>query len=105
MFVVDKDNYEAEVNQSQTPVMVDIWGPQCGPCLELLPHVEALEASYEGKVKFCKLNASENRRHCMSMKVLGLPTFLFYKGGEEVARISGGDVTMDSIKAELDKIA
>ncbi len=104
MFVVAQDNYDAEVLQQKGAAMVDIWGPQCGPCLELLPQVEALEASYEGKVKFCKLNASENRKFCMSMKVMGLPTFLFYKDGENVSRLSGGDANMDNIKAELDKL-
>ncbi len=105
MFVVDQDNYDAEVVQYKGAVMVDIWGPQCGPCLELLPQVEGMEDTYAGKVKFCKLNASENRKFCMSMKVMGLPTFLFYKDGENVSRLSGGEATVDNIKAELDKLA
>jgi thioredoxin 1 len=37
---VNKDNYEAEVLQSELPVMVDFWGPQCGPCMALMPAVD-----------------------------------------------------------------
>ncbi len=105
MFVVDQDNYEAEVIQYKGAVMVDVWGPQCGPCLELLPQIEGIEADYQGKVKFCKLNSSENRKFCMSMKVMGLPTILFYKDGENVHRLSAGSASIENIKAELDKLA
>lgn len=104
MIVVDKDNYEAEVVNSDLPVVVDLWGPQCGPCLALLPQVEEMAAAFEGKIKFCKLNAAENRRLCMSLKVMGLPTFLFYKGGENVARLSSNEVTIESIKAGADAL-
>lgn len=99
MNVFDKDNFEAEVVNSDLPVVVDIWGPQCGPCLALLPEIEKMAEEFEGKVKFGKLNAAENRRFLMGLKVMALPTFLFYKGGEQVSRISGADVTGDSVRA------
>lgn len=102
MFVVDKENYEAEVVQCTEPVLVDIWGPQCAPCLALLPQVEELASTFEGKVKFCKLNATENRRLCMSIKVMGLPSFLFYKNGEIISRLGGDEVTIEAIKAHAE---
>ncbi len=104
MLVIDKDNFEAEVVKSDIPVIVDFWGPQCAPCLALMPEVEKLAESLEGKVKIGKLNSAENRRFCMSLKIMGLPTFLFYKGGEMKAKLSGDEVTIDSIKAEADKL-
>lgn len=104
MNAVDKENFEAEVLQCAMPVVVDLWGPQCAPCLALLPHVEELAKEYEGKVKFVKLNAAENRRLCMSLKVMGLPTFLFFIKGEEKSRISGEEVSIESIKAHADAI-
>ena len=104
MFVVDKDNFEAEVTQSDIPAVVDLWGPQCGPCLALMPDVEKLAAEYEGKVKFCKLNVAENRRLAIALKVMGVPTFLFYKGGELKDRITGGDVTLEAIKTRTDAL-
>lgn len=99
MLVIDKDNFEAEVVQSEMPVIVDFWGPQCAPCLALMPDVEKLAEEYEGKIKIGKLNSAENRRFCMSQKIMGLPTFLFYKNGECQQRLSGDEVTLDSIKA------
>ena len=104
MIEVTKDNYEAEVLQSSMPVVVDLWGPKCGPCLALLPSVEELAKEYEGKVKFCKLNVVENRRQVISLKVMGVPTFLFYKGGEVQDRLTGGDTTIDAIRERTQKL-
>lgn len=104
MFEVDKDTFEAEVLQSTLPVVVDLWGPKCGPCLALLPSVEELSKEYEGKVKFCKLNVAENRRLVISLKVMGVPTFLFYKGGELQDRITGGEVSLEAIRERAQKL-
>lgn len=104
MITVDKESFEAEVLQSEIPVVVDIWGPQCAPCLALLPQVEALSGSFEQKAKFCKLNAAENRRLCITLKVMGLPSFLFYNKGELVSRISGEEATIDRIKTETENL-
>jgi len=70
-----RDNYENEVSSSEIPVLVDIWGPRCIPCLALNPMVEELGNDYEGRVKFAKLNATENRMLCAKMRVIGV----FYK--------------------------
>lgn len=98
MVIVDKDNFEAEVLQNGTPALVDLWGPQCGPCLALMPSVEKLSGEMEGKVKFCKLNVAENRRMAMTLKVMSVPTILFFKGGQEVSRLTGDAVTIEAIK-------
>ena len=104
MIEVNKDNFEAEVLQSDLPVVVDMWGPKCGPCLALMPQVEELASKYEGKVKFCKLNVAENRRLVISLKVMGVPTFLFYKGGKLKDRITGSEVTIDAIRERVEKL-
>ena len=104
MVELNKEIYEAEVLQADLPVVVDFWGPSCGPCLALMPAVEELAAAYEGKVKFCKLNVAENRRLVISLRVMAVPTILFYKGGECVARLNGDAVSIESIKAETDKL-
>lgn len=104
MIEVNKENFEDEVVKSEMPAVVDMWGPQCGPCLALMPQVEELAASYEGKVKFCKLNVAENRRLCATLRVMGVPTFLFYKGGEQASRITGDEVTLDAIKDNTEKL-
>lgn len=104
MFIVDKETYEVEVEQSTLPVVVDLWGPQCAPCLALMPAVEELATQYEGKIKFCKLNVAENRRQAITLKVMSVPTILFYKKGEMVDRISGDEVTLDAIRTRADQL-
>lgn len=104
MLEFNKDNFEEVVVKSDLPVVVDLWGPQCGPCLALMPDVEKLSESYEGKVKFGKINVAENRRLCMSLKVMGVPTILFYKDGVQVDKITGDDVSVDAIKERADKL-
>ena len=101
---LNRDNYETEVNQSDKPVLVDFWGPRCGPCMALMPSVEELEKEYEGKLKVAKLNAGGNRMLCARLRVMGLPTFLLYKGGEEVKRMSGEDITKNQIKEAIEEM-
>ncbi len=89
---LNRDNFESEVLESKEPVMVDFWGPQCRPCLALMPAVEQLEKDYAGRVKVAKVNATQNRMLCAKLRVLGLPTYLFYKNGNEVNRLTGDDI-------------
>ncbi len=105
MLEVNSDSFKQEVLQSEKPVVVDFWGPRCAPCLALMPQVEKLEEACAGTVKFVKVDASRNRRLCLELKVLGLPTYLFYKNGEGVARISGGEVKIQDIEEHVRKIA
>jgi thioredoxin 1 len=104
MLEIDKDTFAVEVAQSPVPVVVDFWGPQCGPCLALMPEVEKLAESYEGRVKFCKLNVAGNRRLCIELKVMSVPTFLFYKDGECKDRLTGDEVSIENIKAKADNL-
>ena len=104
MIIVDKDNFEAEVIQSVMPVVVDLWGPQCGPCLALMPDVEKLAASMEGKVKFCKLNVAENRSMAIALKVMSVPAILFFKNGVETDRLVGDAVSLEAIKKQAETL-
>ncbi len=102
---VSKDNYEVEVLQSTLPVIVDFWGPQCRPCLTLMPAVEQFEQEYAGKIKVTKLNAAAgNRMLCAKLRVLGLPTFLFYKNGVEVNRLTGEQLTKKDIEEAIKQV-
>ena len=97
---LNRDNYESEVLQPKGPVMVDFWGPQCRPCLALMPAVERLEKEYAGKIKVAKVNAAENRMLCAKLQVMGLPAYLFYKDGAEANRLAGENITeSDLVKA------
>jgi thioredoxin 1 len=102
---LNNDNYENEVLRSKLPVVVDFWGPQCGPCLSLLPAVERLEQKYADKIRVTKLNvAAGNRMLCVKLRVLGLPSFLFYKDGVEIERLSGEQITEKDLEEAIEKI-
>ncbi len=90
---LDRDNYDKEVLQTKGLVLVDFWGPKCVPCLALMPAVESLEKQYTGKMKVAKVNATGNRLLCAKLRVLNLPTYLFYKDGVEIKRLTGEQLT------------
>ena len=69
-----------------------------------MPDVEKLAESYDGKVRFAKVNVTENRRLCIALKVMSVPTFLFYDNGECRDRLSGDEVNIDNIKARVNAI-
>jgi len=94
-----KDNFREFVAQGQ--VLVDVWGPQCAPCIALMPDVEALAQSHPD-VKFVKLDSSQARRLCIELRVMGLPAFLLFRDGREVARHAGQTVTAASLTQWLD---
>ena len=94
---LNRDNYESEILNSKEPVLVDFWGPQCKPCLALMPLLENIEKDYTSKLKVAKVNATGNRMLCARLRVIGLPTFLFYKGGVETNRLTGENVTESEI--------
>lgn len=102
---VNVDNYTKEVLESDLPVLVDFWGPQCGPCLALMPVVDELEKTYHGVIKVTKLNpAAGNRMFCAKLRVMGLPTFLFYKNGAEVKRLCGEKITREDLLKAINEI-
>ena len=86
-------------------VLVDVWGPDCQPCLRLMPHVEKLAEDSGGTLRVVKLEAPKARRLCMELKVMGLPAFLLFRNGEEVARINGPQVTEEALTSWLNEKA
>ena len=85
-------------------VLVDIWGPQCQPCLALMPAVEELASRYEGKVRFVKVNAPDNRKVCRDLRVAGLPAYLTMRDGVEVERLTSNGTTPEQIEAALERL-
>lgn len=101
---ITRDTFAAEVLESEQPVLIDFWGPQCGPCLKLNPIVQQLAEEFAGRVKIVKVEAPKNRRLCMQLRVMALPTFLSYVGGEEVARLTG-EVSREQVQAAVRDLA
>jgi thioredoxin 1 len=103
MLAVDKKTFEEEVLKAEGFTLVDYWSDGCEPCKALMPDVEELEAKYEGKVKFCKLNTTKARRLAISQRVLGLPTIALYKDGEKVGEVTKDDASKANIEAMIEK--
>jgi thioredoxin 1 len=82
-------------------VLVDIWGPQCQPCLALMPAVEALAEIYGQRVRFLKVNAPDNRKICRDLRVAGLPAYLTMRDGVEVERLTSNATTPDQIEQAI----
>ena len=86
--VADSD-FEQEVLEAETPVLVDFWAEWCGPCHQLDPIVEELAEEYDRRVKFVKLDTEENFDVPARYGILGLPALLVFKDGEQVDEIIG----------------
>jgi thioredoxin-like negative regulator of GroEL len=83
-------------------VLVDVWGPSCQQCLALMPTVEQL-ASCHPELVVVKLEASKARRLCIELKVMGLPAFLLFRDGKEIARLAAGDLDAATLERWLDE--
>jgi thioredoxin 1 len=79
---VDKNNFDADVLQSNEPVVVDFWAEWCGPCKMIAPALEEIAQELGGKVKIAKLNIDENPELAAQFGVRSIPTLMMFKAGE-----------------------
>jgi len=101
--IVDATGSDFRDLVSEGTVLVDVWGPQCQPCLVLLPHVEALAEKYAGDMRVIKVEAPKARRLCMELGVMGLPAFLLFRDGQEVGRLSAPSLSPEGLTTWLDE--
>ena len=86
---VTDNNFQAEVLESDVPVLVDFWAPWCGPCRQVGPVVEEIANEKSGSLKVVKLNTDENQQTAISYNVLSIPTLIVFKNGAEAKRVIG----------------
>ena len=81
--------FDAEVKNSDIPVVVDFWAEWCSPCKQIGPSLEELSAEMEGKVKIVKVNVDENPNSPAQMGVRGIPALFIFKNGQVVSNMAG----------------
>lgn len=89
---VNADDWEKEVLQADTLVVVDFWHNQCPWCIRLEPIYSEVSKEYKGKVKFSKLNvlsSSENQQVAVKYGVMGTPTLVFFCDGRSIEAVTG----------------
>ena len=89
MIEVTDENFESEVLQAELPTLVDFWAEWCGPCRMIAPIVEELAAAYDGRMRVAKFNVDESTQVPGRLGVLGIPTLILFKDGNEAHRLVG----------------
>jgi thioredoxin 1 len=86
---IGDNGFDAEVIQSEKPVLVDFWAPWCGPCRAIEPLFEELAAAYGDKFKFIRCNVDENPITPSKYGIKSIPTLIFFKQGKVLDKIVG----------------
>ncbi len=86
----NSNNFEAEVLNSEIPVLVDFYADWCGPCKMMAPIVNQLADAYNGQMKIGKLNVDNSLDIAQKYRVMSIPTFIFFKDGQALETAVGG---------------
>ena len=94
-------NFEQEVINSDTPVLVDFWAEWCMPCRMLAPTIDELASEYSGKVKIGKVDTDSNRDVSVKFGISAIPTIILFKNGQ-IQKKFVGLTRKEDFKAALD---
>ncbi|MEQ9692774.1 thioredoxin [Shimia sp. SDUM112013] len=81
--------FDAEVTQSDVPVVVDFWAEWCGPCKQIGPALEELSDELGGKVKIAKVDVDSNPNSAAALGVRGIPALFIFKDGQVISNRAG----------------
>lgn len=100
--LVEKD-FEAQVVNATTPVVIDFYSDPSAPCATLAPRYLAVATKFEGKIQFLKTLRQGNEGLCTKLGVTASPTLVFFKGGKEFGtRLTGDDIKRTDLKAQVE---
>jgi thioredoxin 1 len=100
---ITDDTFEAEVLQSELPVVVDFWATWCGPCKMIAPILEEVATEMDGRVKIAKLDVDTNNKTAGKYNIMSIPSLLFFKKGEIVDQVVGA-LPKAQLLARLQKV-
>ena len=95
-------NFEAEVVNSDIPVLLDFWATWCGPCKMIAPYVAEISAAYAGRIKVGKVNVDEEPQLAMQFRISAIPTLLIFKNGRITAE-NVGYLSQQKLEAMVNK--
>jgi len=101
---LQENEFQKEVLGSDVPVLVDFFAPWCGPCRVLAPVLEGMAGTYQGRVKFAKVNVDEAQQLAADHQIRGVPTLMLFKGGKVVDTMVGIP-PLNALKNKLDAVA
>jgi len=86
---VTDQTFDAEVRNSDVPVVVDFWAEWCGPCKQIGPALDELSEEMNGKIKVAKVDVDTNPDTAMKLGIRGIPALFIFKDGEVVSNRAG----------------
>ncbi len=86
---INKHSFKEQVLEAALPVLVDFWAPGCGPCQMMAPVLEDLAAEFKGRLKVAKVNVAENMELSSQYGIMGVPTLILFKQGEQIETMVG----------------